>query len=260
MNGASLINHASRRLLLPALLVMSAIFPLTSSIAGQQREKQLAGYSYKQVVVNADSSAAGLPLVIGLHWSGSTPEEFEKYLAGLKSPARLVLVEASHPHKSGFSFFRRQPQDYYRLPEDEKMAALLAEGEKMSRFIAEATALYRPKIKPVVIGASQGGDLSYVIGARYNHLISLSCPLLATMDDRIVGSSTLENPAPIEIFHGTADPIVPLAAAQRHAAALKKNGFSVKLRTYQNIGHDISDAMRADYVKLIDRRISSSRK
>ena len=231
----------------------AAIFLGVQEAKSQDPEKQLAGYFYKEVVLNTDASAKDLPIVIGLHWSGSTPDEFGKYLTGFTKPVRLILVRAPYPHKSGFSFYSRQPKNYYELPVDKKMQVLLDEGEKLSKFIEEISVNYKPKIKPVIIGASQGGDLSYVIGVRYNHLISLSCPLLATMDNRIVGRTTVTKPAPIEVFHGTADPIVSFETVKQHVEVLRKNGFNVKLHEYKDIKHDIPDAMKSDYVKIISR-------
>jgi phospholipase/carboxylesterase len=226
--------------------------------AQQTEEKklnELSGYKYVHSVINADSSATGLPIIIGLHWSGSTPGEFSTFLTGITKPARLILVQAPYPHRSGFSFFIRQPKDYYQLPADEKMTILLEEGEKLSRFIEAITALYKPAIKPVIIGASQGGDLSYVMGIRYNGLISQSCPLLATMDNRIIitAKGSAEGIARIDAFHGTADPIVNIDTARQHIHLLKKNGFKAKLHTYKNITHDIPGSMKKDYSNLIDK-------
>ncbi|MFC0772890.1 alpha/beta hydrolase [Terrimonas alba] len=226
--------------------------------AQQVLEKQplneLAGYKYKHVAMNADSSGSGLPIIIGLHWSGSTPDEFAAYLDDFKIPARLILVQAPYPHKKGFSFFSRQPKDYYTLPADEKMVVLLSEGEKLSKFIEAITSLYKPSRKPIIIGASQGGDLSYVIGARYNHLISQACPLLATMDNRIIpsGNGQTQNFNPIDVFHGDADPIVKIDTSRQHVQALKQNNYKVNLHSYKDIKHDIPGEMEKDYIRLIE--------
>jgi phospholipase/carboxylesterase len=256
MNNLAGIDFKVFHGLFAAALFLTAIFLNAQEVKSQAK---LAGYDYKEVVLNADPATAGLPVVIGLHWSSSTPDEFEKYLTGFTKPVRIILVRAPYAHKSGFSFFSRQPKDYYKLPDDEKMEALLAEGEKLSRFVEEITTRYQPKIKPVIIGASQGGDLSYVIGIRYNHLISLSCPLLATMDNRIIKPLQIKNAAPITVFHGTADPIVNIELAKEHTKFLKENGFKAKLHKYKNIKHDIPDSMRADYVKLIERVLSAAK-
>ncbi len=260
MKYLNCINYRFLRFLLSALHCLMLIQLGAQAVKSQETEKQIAGYKYKQVILNTEIPADGLPIIIGLHWSSSNPDEFEKYLTGFTRPVRLILVQAPYPYKTGFSFFRREPEDYYKLPVDEKMAVLLQEGEKLSKFVEEITELYKPKIKPAIIGASQGGDLSYVIAVRYNQLISLSCPLLATMDERIIKTLQLKNSAPIYVFHGTADPIVKIASAKQHIKSLKKNGFKVKLATYENVGHDIPDAMKTDYIKQISRTLFSAEK
>jgi predicted esterase len=135
---------------------------------------------------------------------------------------------------------------------DDKMTNLLSEGAKLSKFIAEATALYTPKKKPVVIGASQGGDLSYFIAIRHGSLISGSFPLLATIDERIINSSFAKS-ASIDSYHGVDDPIVPIATAKQHIERLKKSGYTAKLHAYKGVRHDVPKRMQADYTKKINR-------
>jgi phospholipase/carboxylesterase len=238
---------------------ISLFFLFQYNLSAQQLSEkeplnELAGYKYKHVVMNADSSGSGLPIIIGLHWSGSTPDEFAAYLDDFKIPARLIFVQAPYPHKKGFSFFSRQPKDYYTLPVDEKMAVLLSEGEKLSKFIEAIATLYKPSRKPIIIGASQGGDLSYVVGVRYNHLISQACPLLATMDNRIIPArkGRPQNLSPIDVFHGDADPIVNVDTVRQHVRALKNNKYKIGLHIYGGVEHDIPGEMKKDYTKLIE--------
>lgn len=240
---------------LPLLLFQTGIF---AQKAEENRAlNELAGYKYKHRLVNTDKPDASLPMVIGLHWSGSTPDEFERYLDGFTKPVRLILIQGQYPNRAGFSFFPREPKNYYNLPADEKMSVLLQEGEKISRFVEEVTALYKPSKKPFIIGASQGGDLSYVMAIRCGHLISRSFPLLATMDNRIILplSESAQTRVPIDVFHGTADPIVSLETVKEHVKLLKKNGYKVKLRSYKNIEHDIPAAMEKDYIDLINKSL-----
>lgn len=217
--------------------------------------KKLAGYNYKEKVENAGTDAKNLPLVIALHWSSSTPDEFAEYMTGFKKPVRILLLEGPYSHpREGFSFFVRSPNNYYEMSADGKMTNLLAEGEKLSKFIADATALYTPKKKPVIIGASQGGDLSYVIAIRYGSLISGSFPLLATVDERIVNNSFAKS-APINSYHGSDDPIVPIATAGQHIKLLQTSGYKAKLHTYKGAKHGIPHLMQADYIKKISRAL-----
>ncbi|WP_128546772.1 alpha/beta hydrolase [Larkinella soli] len=220
---------------------------------------QLAGYHYREIIENADSSARNLPVVIALHWMGASPTSFARYVTGFSRPVRLLLVEAPYPYKQGYTFYSLSPKNYYDLPADEKMVILLKEGERLSRFIEAATKKNAPATKPVILGASQGGDLSYVVATRYGHLISRACPLLATMDNRIVTQAGKAGPTspPIDAFHGTADPIVPIETARRHVQTLKERGFQARLHTYEGVKHDIPDAMKADFIQLITGHLAN---
>jgi phospholipase/carboxylesterase len=247
-------------------LLIFTLFLFQCKVAAQQSVKnhelnKLEGYNYKHIVINADSSDKNIPIVIGLHWRGSTPDEFGKFLSGLKSPARLILLQGQYPDDEvNFSFFKIIPTDYYTLSDDEKMKILLQEGKKLSKFIQAVNSTYNPTKKPIIIGASQGGDLSYVIGIRYNQLVSLSCPLLATIDNRIINplnKSTQRRLPEMEVFHGLADKIVPIDTVRQHIQLLKDNKYKVNLHTYEGNTHSISNAMMKDFTELIDAHLKN---
>ena len=226
-----------------------------------QELNELSGYKYKHIIRNADSSDKGIPVIIGLHWRGSTPDEFGKFLTGLKSPVRLILLQGQYPDDEvNYSFFRIIPTDYYTLPADEKMKVLLHEGNKLSEFIRAISTIYKPTKKPIIIGASQGGDLSYVIGICYNNLVSLSCPLLATMDNRIVkplSKKSQSQISKIEVFHGNADKIVPIDTVKQHIQLLKDCKYKVNLHSYDKNTHSISNLMGTEFTEIIDRHLKN---
>lgn len=96
----------------------------STTVLGESRK--LSGYNYKEKVENADADTKNLPLVIALHWSSSTPEEFAQYVTGLKKPVRILLLEGPYSHpREGFSFFVRSPNNYYEMSADDKMTNLL---------------------------------------------------------------------------------------------------------------------------------------
>lgn len=218
----------------------------------QAAKKQIEGYNYMELVVNAEPSAKNLPVIIALHWMRSTPEEFSQYVNSLKNPARILLVEGNYPYKEGFSFYPTEPENYYKMTEDDKMKILLKESDKLAKFIAAASLFYPSDKKPIIIGASQGGDLSYMMAIRYNNLISLACPLLATIDNRVISKAKSKPAAPIIAFHGEEDPIVNVATAKGHVKALTKNGYVAKMKTYKGVKHDVSDTMKVDFSGVID--------
>lgn len=222
--------------------------------------RQLEGYTYKHVTLGAPLDAPGIPVVIGLHWSGSTPDEFEPYLKNIAGPVRIILVQGSYAHKSGYSFYVTTPVRYYDMNDDEKMLQMLAEGTKLATFILGVTKTYKPIHRPILIGASQGGDLSYFIAIRYPEIISQACPLLGTIDNRMIGPVPRDAAlAPIDVFHGTADPIVNLGTSQAHLKLLQQNGYPASHHIYDGIGHDIPDSMKNDYTSLINTLLANWR-
>lgn len=250
------------KLFYPFLFLLFLNKAFAQQVDGKYRLNELSSYKYIHKVINADSLIKNIPLVIGLHWYGSTPSKFAKYLEGFKIPVRLILVQGTYPCDSGYSFFICKPKSYYELSNDDKMFNILNEGDRLSKFIEAITAFYKPSIKPVIIGASQGGDLCYLIGIKYSFLISQSCPLLATIDNRIIipFSKSMDVPSRIDAFHGTADPIVNVDTAQRNINLLSQNGYRAYLHTYRNIRHDISASMKKDYITLIEKILSKQEK
>ncbi|MEW5676079.1 dienelactone hydrolase family protein [Flavobacterium enshiense] len=219
----------------------------------QNTIKELAGFKYKELIVNADSTASKLPVIIAMHWMRSTPDEFFGYIKTVQKPARIILLQGTYPYKEGFSFFPVSPDNYYKMNDDAKMEKLSEEGDRLAKFIKAAVKKYPSNTKPIIVGASQGGDLSYYIGIKYNQLISLACPLLATIDNRIITKRDKKKSSPIIAFHGEDDPIVKIDVAKNHIEILKQNNFNATINTYKNLQHDIAPEMQANYCRLIDQ-------
>ncbi|WP_136668390.1 alpha/beta hydrolase [Flavobacterium sp. H122] len=237
-------------------ILIGLLFLSQNLIWSQNTVKELEGFRYKELIVNTASAHDSLPLIIGLHWMRSNPDEFFTFLKDIKKPARIILPEGRYPYKEGFSFYPVELQNYYKMDEDHKMNVLKTEGEKLADFIDFISKKYPSNKKPVIIGASQGGDLSYFIAVHHNTLIGLSCPLMATIDNRLINKAKTKPKAAIAVFHGENDPIVNINDAKKHIKLLKTNSFKAKINTYKEVKHDISDEMKSDFSKLIDNYLN----
>lgn len=259
------------RILGLALVVMSmaaaAAAPTQPATAGQpagcrataadMKVEWLAGFCFEQFTVNATSGDEALPMVIALHWSTSTPAEFRAFVEGLQGPVRVILPQGPYPKRDGFSFYP-VAINYYGSSADDKMKTLLREADKLGGFIAAVSRKYPAPVRPILIGASQGGDLSYAIAVRHPDAISLSLPLLATIDERIIGPKPA-NAVAIRVFHGIDDKVVPVADARHHVEALRKSGYDVRLEEYPGVGHDIAKPMQRAYLAMIEQQLQSAR-
>lgn len=233
------------------LLLIVLLFFSQNLIWSQNNTKELEGFRYQEIIANTTSTNQKLPIIIGLHWMRSNPNEFYTFLKSIKSPVRILLLEGKYPFKEGFSFYPVEPENYYKMDADSKMKVLKDEGTKLAKFIKTIIKKYNPSKKPIIIGASQGGDLSYFIAIHHSNHIGLSCPLLATIDNRLIvkkGKSKVQ----INAFHGEEDPIVNVNDAKKHIELLKINSFNATINTYKEVKHDISDEMKSDFSKLID--------
>lgn len=242
----------SSLLALLCLLALASPTAAASETAAKPRQSRqvLAGFSYVTWVNGAPADARGLPVVVGLHWSHSTPAEFGAYLKNLSMPVRVVLLQGRYRTSPGYSFFPVTPVSYYKMPPDEQHRVLGEEAERLAGFLRAIDVRYPAVTKPVIVGASQGGDLSYAIATGYGERVSMAIPLLGTLDGSPLAAASSTSPS-IVALDGDADPIVPAASARAFTGRLRAAGYAVTLRMYPRVGHDISPAMREDLHALL---------
>lgn len=236
-------------------VVMASVH--TTPLAGEQT-KLLAGYHYEETLADGASDDPAMPILVVMHWMGSTPVEFRGYLNGLKGPARLVFLRGRYPFRDGFSFYPVAPTNYYKADKDQQRLMLTSEVNAVAAFVDALAARFPHAPRPVVIGASQGGDLSYAMAVLHGKKISMSVPLLATVDERVL-SAINRHSVPIHVFHGKEDKIVPIATVRQHVTTLRQAGYAVELKEYAGLGHGINQEMQQDYLDAIDKQLRSLR-
>ena len=135
-----------------------------------------------------------------------------------------------------------------------KHRVITEEAFKLSKFIASITSKYSPNKKPLLIGASQGGDLSYFIALKYPQHISAAFPLLATLDEQLMQEPLEVNTyPPIRVYHGKEDAVVKIENVKNQTLYLEENNVDVELNIYENCGHQITDQMKAEFKKEITK-------
>lgn len=174
--------------------------------------------------------------VVALHHAGSGASQLRDVLNPLLDglPAiRLVLPQAEQPRGNGYTWFRT---DYYSDP--------LVQAETLARVadgLAERLREYAPFI---VTGVSQGGDLSLALALRHPDLVVAALPMLGMLPDELIPADAAGALPPINLFHGEADPQVPIGRARQTAQALTEYGVPVALHVYPGVGHALPDALK----------------
>lgn len=116
-----------------------------------------------------------------------------------------------------------------------------------------------PASRIVLAGFSQGGAVTLAAGLRRTEplggLVALSTYL--PMAQRLLGEATVgARTQPVFMGHGTQDPVVPFAAGQRSAQALRDLGLDVDWHAYP-MPHSVCPEEIADLARWLDGRLQA---
>ena len=193
-----------------------------------------------------------LPLILAIHGLGDRPEHFVRWLEALPFPARVVAARAPTPHGRGSSWFpTRLPYTGERPETVRGVADATEQLAHLTRWLVK----HRPtRGRPVVLGFSQGGVLSYALAARHPELFAAAVPIAGALPPSLFPHETLTAPLPVHAFHGAADTVVSAERCQKSVEALRAAGLTVHWTPYPGVQHSIPAQMRrAIYQQLADR-------
>jgi phospholipase/carboxylesterase len=209
-------------------------------------------FEYVELATGGLAANARAPLIVAFHGLGDRPENFAGLFRNFPVPARVVLPHSATPHDSGFSWFD------FRMGDPDFSAPFIAEtADRLATFIAELGRRPTTLGKPIVTGFSQGGALSFALYARHPELIAAAYPLSGWLPPSLVpGARPAGDLPPLIAFHGTADPVVPIAHARTAVGALVALGFPATLREFEGVEHAVPEPVQA---ALYDALESSAR-
>lgn len=201
---------------------------------------------------------ARLPLVVLLHWSGSTPEEIARLADWPALPMRLLFPQGAHARPSGWSWF---PAGYAAMDEATARVETFRAVDELAEWLEAARRELPTEGAPIVAGVSYGGDLAFLLAVRRPESIAAAFPVAARF---LPGWLPEARPCrddcpPIVALHGEADATVPIVPTRNAVAELARRGWPVELRGYAGVGHDFSAAMRADLERTIAARLGDPR-
>jgi phospholipase/carboxylesterase len=211
----------------------------------QQDHRHAAGFNYIEVVKNTDQTDADLPVIIGFHYSSSTPLEAADDYDQITFPVRIILPQGNFRKRKGYTYF---PADYYTKDSLTQMTIAKQTVDSMAVFVETIVKKYNRKV--VVAGFSQGGDISFLLAIYYPQLLKAAFPLAGFIHQQRLEEVKIhtQQMVPIEIYQGVDDKIVSVIYTQRMVGMLR-NYFRISLKPYPGLGHDFSLQMKKDYAK-----------
>lgn len=219
----------------------------SEAVAAHRQEGSLARFHYLAFVTGGAKPTDRLPLIVGLHYSGAKLDDMVAYFAGIGFKARVVLPQGHYPRPAdGHSWF---PSDYAGMAPEERKALTFAVVDEVSAFIASAPEVFPTRGKPVVVGVSYGGDLSFLLALRHAGQLAAAFPVAARfLPAWMPRENTCKPRCPlIYAMHGEQDTTVPMEPTERAARQLAGMGYRVEFHSYAGVPHDFSTEETRDF-------------
>lgn len=237
------------------VLLMVILWPLRGAAAqtaarpGASPEPQndsIAGHRYLTFVTGKPRPGERLPMIVGFHYSGASPEAILADFEGIDFPARIVLPQGRYPRRTAYSWF---PSDYGALDSAAQQRVTFDILNEVSAFIDSASNRYPTRGKPVVVGTSYGGDLSFLLAVHRPAQVLAAFPVAARFLSTWLPNANGCKPACPLVFvmHGDEDQTVPMGPTRSAARRMADMGLRVEFHQYAGVGHVFSDRMKADF-------------
>lgn len=178
--------------------------------------------------------------VIWLHGLGADGNDFAPIIPELQLPTemavRFIFPNApSIPVSINAGYVMPAWYDIVELAIDRKIdhTQLIESAEKIRLLIDREIDRGIPSERIVLAGFSQGGAVSYQTALTYMQpLAGLLClsTYFATADN--ITPNSANKSIPIQICHGTHDPMVPQAMGEAASHKLQEMGYEVNYKTY----------------------------
>ena len=180
------------------------------------------------------------PLVIFMHGSGERGSDNEKQLlhgGGMflnpsnqeKYPAYVIFPQCP---ETSFWAYSHIPSAFDALNKEEKMPAPFnAVKEMIDTYLTYPDV---DKSRVYIVGLSMGGMATYDLVDRFPEIFAAAVPICGAVNperlEDIQGVS-------FRIFHGDADPVVPVECSRKAYAALRRAGVEVEYIEFPGCGH-----------------------
>ena len=238
------------------------------------RQHQIGGLKVR-LTGGADGQGGGSgPLVILLHGFGAPGDDLVPLAEVLSGPSgtRWIFPEGFLQLNMGYGDSRAWWMiDMARLEADRRagrvrdLSSEVPPGLPQARQALETFVAALPRVLPVdarktlIGGFSQGAMLTCDLVMRttipFAGLIQLSGSLLAKQDWR--PSAGRRAGLPVFLSHGTQDPILPFAMAERLRDELTTAGLAVQWQSFHG-GHEISEPVLTQLSKFTTKVLTSA--
>ena len=192
-----------------------------------------------------------VPVIIALHGYGGRPERIVRMLDGFALRAHVIAPRGIHTAGHGWGWVSIRIEH----STDELAPGITEAADAVLRVVAERTRGQATCGRPIVVGFSQGGFLSYALAARSPAVVAAAFPIGGLLSPSLRPTKAPKDAPRVLAFHGEADETVDLEEDRRTYAAFEQAGYAGKLHTYPGVQHVIAPEIVRDVQEEIARAI-----
>lgn len=231
------------------LSAMALIAPVSNSQPQfLERSINVGDVTYKyRIYVPAGTKDKAPPVLLFLHGAGERGSDNE-----LQTKVGLAPAIAQQKDFPFIVVLPQCPRGRWWSEPDMQTHALGALDQTIEEFKCDQSRVY-------LTGLSMGGYGLWAIAAANPGRFAALAPVCGgvrpprrvPVQPGTVDMSSMENPyafvaekvgkTPVWVFHGAADPVVPVTESQKMVEALKSTGGQVKYTEYEGVGHNSWD-------------------
>lgn len=231
------------------LLIMVVLLALPGLCHAQPKGKTPEhGLNYQILHTGGSSYGERIPLVIAIHGLGDSPAGFKGLLKAFKGKARVVVPAGPIPYGKGHSWFDTTIRGGKVTHFDQ--AQMVEAADRLALLTKALAQQYPTAGKPIAMGFSQGGMLSFLLAVRHPDLLALAIPLGGILP---ADQPVPKNPGETRIraLHGAKDTLVPTSLAVSSVQRLKDADWDASIVTYPGLAHRISPEMKKQLFQLL---------
>jgi predicted esterase len=220
---------------------------------------QTTKYTHKDLIYiqrfigDADETHYDL-LIFALHFMTGDAYAMQFLFEGLERSARLIFPQGMYtlPESvgNGFAWFPDEDDFYNQRTEAEQAPDIRIAADKVANLIQHVKADFKGKI--IVVGMSQGGDITTHLAAYYPDLIDVAIPMAGRLSAvmRPANINVQKLPA-VHILTGDQDQYVPIDSVREVKNWLAAQGYAVRMKEYRGVRHEIPDEATTDLQEIL---------
>jgi phospholipase/carboxylesterase len=182
-----------------------------------------------------------LPMIVTLHPMGADPMRAAELFALYPGKARLIIP---YGHPNGGAYF-------WYLGKDRATGARDA-ADRLAPWLSALVAARPTAGKPIVTGFSQGAVVAYALAIAHPQLTRAIFPVSGVLPPALHPRSSVSGERPVvQAFHGTDDPVFPVAQARESVNVMRAAGFRAELYEYPHTAHMPGEAELRDLLSAM---------